>query len=275
MIDRPQTAAARFAGFSGAAMPSSATIDKSLLIEGLGKGLRVIECFSDAHPRLTASEAAGLAGLTRTAARRYLLSLVHYGYADSDGKLYWLLPSILRLGSSYLEAARLPRLVQPFLQRVSMQTGETANLSVLDGRDVVYLTRSNSPRIVSIGFHPGARVPAHVVSAGFAILSTFDEEQLEAWFTGAAFGQFTPETITDPQRLRECVAQARRLGYWLAEQYADIGLRGLAVPLKDRQGRCVGALSITFQAQAYPGEASRTRLLPELQDAAQVLRALI
>ena len=66
---------------------------------------------------------------TRTAARRYLVSLVHYGYADTDGKHYWLLPSILRLGQSYLEAARLPRLVRPFLQRLSMQTGETANFS--------------------------------------------------------------------------------------------------------------------------------------------------
>ncbi|NML44151.1 helix-turn-helix domain-containing protein [Ramlibacter sp. G-1-2-2] len=256
-------------------MEATAEVDKSLLIEGLGKGLRVIECFSDSHPRLTASETARLAGLTRTAARRYLMSLVHYGYAATDGKHYWLLPAILRLGRSYLEAARLPRLVQPFMQRLSMQTGETANLSVLDGRDVVYLTRSNSPRIVSIGFHPGARVPAHVVSPGFAILSTFSEERLAAWFADAEFGQFTPETITDPQLLRDCVERARRLGYWLADQYADIGLRGLAVPLKDRQGRCVGALSITFQAQVYPGDGSLVKLLPGLQEVAQLLRGVI
>lgn len=256
-------------------MAPAVDIDKSLLIEGLGKGLRVIECFSDSHPRLTASEAGRLAGLTRTAARRYLLSLVYYGYADTDGKHYWLQPTILRLGLSYLEAARLPRLVQPFMQRVSMQTGETANLSVLDGHDVVYLTRSNSPRMVSIGFHPGTRVPAHLVSPGFAILSTFSAEQLDGWFQGAQFGQFTPETITDGQRLRECVEQAGRLGYWLADQYADLGLRGLAVALKDRQGRCVGALSITFQVQAYPGDASLTKLLPPLQEAAQLLRGLV
>jgi IclR family pca regulon transcriptional regulator len=256
-------------------MAPTVEIDKSLLIEGLGKGLRVIECFSDNHPRLTASEAGRIAGLTRTAARRYLLSLVYYGYADTDGKHYWLQPAILRLGRSYLEAARLPRLVQPFMQRLSMQTGETANLSVLDGHEIVYLTRSNSPRIVSIGFHPGARVPAHVVSPGFAILSTFGDEQLADWFADAEFGRFTPETITDPARLRESVATARQLGYWLADQYADIGLRGLAVPLMDRQGRCVGALSITFQSQVYPGDASLTKLLPGLREVAQLLRGVI
>jgi IclR helix-turn-helix domain len=156
-------------------------IDRSLLIEGLGKGLRMIEAFSDDWPRMTATEAGQRTGLTRTAARRYLVSLVHYGYAETDGKHYWLTPGVLRLGQSYLEAARLPRLVQPFLQRLSLQTGETANLSVLDGHEVVYLVRSNSPRIVSIGFHVGARLPAHVVSPGPAVLSTFTAAALDDW----------------------------------------------------------------------------------------------
>lgn len=249
-------------------------IDRSLLIEGLGKGLRVIESFSDEHPRLTATEAAQRAGLTRTAARRYLLSLVHYGYADTDGKLYWLLPSVLRLGQSYLEAARLPRQVQPFLQRMSMQTGETANLSVLDGHEIVYLARSNSPRVVSIGFHVGARLPAHVVSPGYVILSTFAAPQFEAWTAAHEFGRFTPQTITDPARFREAVAHARELGYWSIDQYVDVGLGGLAVALNDRKGRCVGALSMTFQTQAYPGNSFLDKLLPALQEAATAVRAI-
>ena len=254
---------------------STAEVDRSLLIEGLGKGLRVIESFSDSHPRLTASEAGELAGLTRTAARRYLVSLVHYGYADTDGKYYWLLPSILRLGRSYLEAARLPRLVQPFLQRLSMQTGETANLSVLDGAEIVYLSRSNSPRIVSIGFHAGARVPAHVVSPGFVILSTFSADKLDAWMADRELARFTPQTITDLETFRESVATARRLGYWLADQYIDAGLAGIAVALTDRKGQPAGAISITFQMHVYPGDAALTKLLPALQDVARVLRAVI
>ena len=112
----------------------------------------MIEAFDDDHPRLTPSEAAALTGLSRTAARRFLLSLVHFGYAPTDGKHFWLKPRVLRLGQSYLGAARLPRLVQPFIQRVSMQSGETVNFSVLDGHEVVYVARSNSPRFVSIGY---------------------------------------------------------------------------------------------------------------------------
>ncbi len=254
---------------------TTAAVDKSLLIEGLGKGLRVIESFSDDHPRLTATEAGQRTGLTRTAARRYLVSLVHFGYAETDGKHYWLLPTVLRLGQSYLEAARLPRLTQPFLQRMSMQTGETANLSVLDGHEVVYLVRSNSPRVISIGFHAGARLPAHVVSPGFVIAATFAPAPLDAWIAAHDFGSFTAQTITDGASFREAVQVARQLGYWKANQYINVGLGGLAVALTDRKGRCVGALSMTFQGQAYPRDSSLARLLPALQEAALALRAII
>jgi IclR family pca regulon transcriptional regulator len=257
-------------------MPSAHApeIDRSLLIEGLGKGLRVIESFSDDHPRLTATEAGELAGLTRTAARRYLVSLVHFGYADTDGKHYWLTPSVMRLGQSYLDAARLPRLVQPFLQRMSMLTGETGNLAVLDGHEIVYLVRSNSPRVLSIGFHAGARVPAHVVSPSYVILATFGKQRLDAWIEAHDFGRFTPLTITEPQQFREAVMATRALGYRFVDQNIDVGLCGLAVPLSDRKGRCVGALSTTFQSQAYPNGSYLAKLLPALQDAAQAIRAV-
>ena len=253
----------------------AAQADRSLLIEGLGKGLRVIEAFTDEHPRLTATEMGQRAGLTRTAARRYLYSLVHYGYADTDGKHYWLLPSVLRLGQSYLEAARLPRLVQPFLQRLSMHTGETANLSVLDGHEVVYLVRSNSPRVLSIGFHAGARVPAHVVSPGPALLSTFSPAAREAWLAEHPFGKFTGHTVTDAAQFRESVMLAAQQGYGWVQQQVDLGLAGLAVPLTDRKGRCQGALSMTFQTQAYPQDAPLQRLLPALQEAALSLRGIL
>ena len=256
-------------------MAATKEFDRSLLIEGLGKGLRIIELFSDDHPRLTATEAGALAGLTRTAARRHPVSLVHYGYADTDGKHYWLLPSILRLGQSYLEAARLPRLVRPFLQRLSMQTGETANFSVLDGHEIVYLERSNSPRVVSIGFHPGARTPAHVVSPGFAILSTFPKAKLDAWIASHDFSRFTANTITDEATFRATVAAAGRVGYSFVNQYIDAGLGGIAAALFDRHGHCVGAASMTFQMQRYPDETVLTQLLPALQDVVKVLREVI
>jgi IclR family transcriptional regulator, pca regulon regulatory protein len=250
-------------------------IDRKDLIEGLGKGLRVIEAFDDDHSRLTPSEAAERAGITRTAARRYLLSLCHFGYAATDGKLFWLMPRVLRLGQSYLGAARLPRLVQPFIQRVSMACGETVNMSVLDGHEVVYVARSNSPRLVSIGFHAGARAPAHTVAAGTVIVSTFGDEALQRWVAKHEFAVFTPEGLSGAERFLDGVYAARALGYWIADQQLNMGLRGIAVALKDRKGDCKGAVGMTLQMQGMTREQTVARLLPLLQETAQLLRPLL
>ena len=256
-------------------MADSLEFDRKLLIEGLGKGLRVIESFSDDTPRLTATEAGERASLTRTAARRYLMSLVHFGYAATDGKYYWLLPRVLRLGQAFLDGARVPRIVQPFIQRASTECGETLNVGALDGHEVVYVARSNAPRVVSIGFHPGARVPAHVVSQGFAILSTLDDRALDEWIGAHDFATFTGHTIADPAQFRKSVQKARALDFWQADQNLDLGLTGLAVALKDRRGRCHYALSTTVLRQMYPDDLLVRKLLPVLRDVAESLRPLI
>ena len=250
-------------------------IDRKDLIDGLGKGLRIIEAFDDEHPYLSPSEAAGLASITRTAARRYLLSLVHFGYAATDGKRFWLLPRVLRLGQGFLEASRLPRVAQPFIQRVSAQSGETVNVSVLDGHEVLYIARSNSPRVISIGFHAGARAPAHVVTPGIVMLSTWPDAALQAWVAEHEFGAYNANTVTDPSLFVDNVHAARALGYWVTEAQLDAGLRGIATTLRDRKGACVGAIGMTFPMQRLSRAQSIDRFLPLLQEAAQAMRPLL
>jgi IclR family transcriptional regulator, pca regulon regulatory protein len=245
------------------------------IIEGLGKGLRVIEAFDDDHPRLTASQAATRAEITRTAARRHLLSLVHFGYAASDGKQFWLAPRVLRLGQSYLGAARLPRLVQPFIQRISNACGETVNVSVLDGHEMVYIARSSSPRWVSIGYQVGVRAPAHVVTPGIVMLSALPDADVERWIKEHHFVAFTSHTVTDPKQFRAQLRVARAQQYWTTEQQLDPGLRGIALALVDRKGVCRAAIGMTVQATSYDNAEMVEKLLPHLRDAAATLRPLL
>jgi IclR family pca regulon transcriptional regulator len=255
---------------------SATAIDCRDVIDGLGRGLRVIESFDDDHPQLTPSQVAERAGITRTAARRYLLSLVHFGYAGTDGKQFWLAPRVLRLGQSYLEASRLPRLIQPFVQRASAQCGHTVNASVLDEHEVVYIVRSAPPRWVSIGYPVGMRVPAHVVTPGVAILSTWSDPALDAWIGQHEFVAFTARTVTDARQFRAQVKQARALGYWHTEQQLDTGLRGMSVPLIDRKGRCRAAIGMTVPMPAYKSaEHMIESVLPLLQETAQALRPVL
>ena len=251
-------------------------IDRRDLIEGLGKGLRVIEAFDEDHAQLTASQVAERTQITRTAARRYLLSLVHFGYAATDGKQFWLAPRVLRLGQSYLGTARLPRLVQPFIQRVAQQIGHTVNASVLDGHEVVYMARSSPPRWVTIGYGVGVRIPAHVVTPGFVVLATLADDEFEPWLAEHEFVAYTPHTVVSRATFRSQVRQARALGYWHTEQQLDAGLRGVAVALLDRKGRCRGAVGTTMPMTAYRNaEHMLETVLPPLQEAAQGMRPLL
>lgn len=263
------------AGPPAASDPARPAIDAADLIVGLGRGLAVIESFDDEHARMTCAEVAERTGLPRTSARRHLLSLCHYGYADTDGKRFWLSPRVLRLGQSYLDSARLPRLVQPFIQRLSMQCGETANVSVLDGHEVVYVARSNSPRVVSIGFLAGARVPAHVVAPGPVLLAQQSEEALAAWLDRHEFAAFTASTPVDRAGFAEQVRLARRRGCGISVGQLDGGLSGVAVPLKDRRGECRAALGMTLQTTAWSEARIVEVLLPPLLETAATLRALL
>ena len=115
-------------------------------VAGLEKGLAILQAFDVDNARLTASAAARLSGITRASARRHLMTLTALGFTGTDGKSYWPTPKVLRLGTAYLHSARLPRIVQPFLQRVAAGTHEIAYLSVMDGDEVVYIARNGPNR---------------------------------------------------------------------------------------------------------------------------------
>lgn len=250
-------------------------LDRRDWIAGLEKGLSIIECFDEAHPRLTASQAGQRCGLTRTAARRYLLTLRHLGYVATDGKLFWLTPRVLRLGQSYMESARLPRIVQPFLQRVTAGTHEIAYVSVLDGDETVYVARNGPNRTMGTGFGLGARVPAQVTAAGMLMLSARPEDELEQWLTQVSLKAFTSHSIISKDRLRVEFARIRAQGWALSEQQLELGFRGIAVPLLDRHGDLVGGLNVSMPMGHEASTDAVDRVLPVLQETARALRNLI
>ena len=250
-------------------------LDKRDWIAGLEKGLSVIEAFDDANPRLTPSQAGERCAMTRTAARRYLLTLAHLGYVATDGKLFWLTPRVLRLGQSYLESARLPRIVQPFLQRVTAGTQEIAYVSVLDGDETVYIARNGSNRSMNTGFVLGARVPAQVTAAGMLMLAMGDAGQLAHWMETSVLKAYTSHSITSKDRFRVEFARIRANGWAISEQQLELNYRGIAVPLMDRHGDLVGGLNVSMPMGHESSEDAVKRVLPVLQETARAMRNLI
>ncbi len=259
--------------------PSSALPAPKLLardwIAGLERGIAVIEAFDEEHPRLTASQVGERCGLARTAARRYLLTLEHLGFVATDGKQYWLTPRVLRLGQRYLSSARLPKLAQPFLQRVSAAIQEIAYLAVLDEGEIVYVARNGPSRVMNSGFVLGARVVSHVTAAGLLLMSLRPPEEVRAWLAARELPAFTPYTVTDKAVFLERLTTFKRQGWGLSERQLDLDCRGIAVPLRDNKGDIHGALSVVMPIQHETTAAAVQRVLPALQMAAQGLRDII
>ncbi|WP_258398773.1 helix-turn-helix domain-containing protein, partial [Burkholderia multivorans] len=141
-------------------MPQPPIHERDLIV-GLQKGLAIIQLFTEETPRLSVADVARLAGLTRSAARRFLLTLVHDGYAQTDSRQYWLTAKTLRIGQAYVDSARLPRMLRPIVEKVASETREHVSVAVLDGDEVVHIVRSRIANVSSMSIRQGYRLPMY------------------------------------------------------------------------------------------------------------------
>jgi IclR family pca regulon transcriptional regulator len=260
-------------------MQKELTVDQSSgdrdFVASLEKGLLVIEAFDASKPRLTLSDVAKLTGITRAAARRYLLTLTKLNYAEFDGRYFNLTPRVLRLGYAYLSSASLSAQVQPFLERISEETGESSSAAILDGDDIVYIARSATRRIMSIGLGVGSRLPAHCTALGRAILAYQPEDEFRAYLKRVRLEARTPKTITDKSAFQDALEATRTQGYAIVSEELEYGLRSIAVPIVQKNGRVTIALNLSAQAGRVSAEEMERRFLPLLKSASETLHYML
>lgn len=237
-------------------------------VQALSRGLDVIRAFTAETPKMTLTEVAERTGLTRAAARRFLLTLVEDGYAATNGKLFWLLPRTLDLGFAYLSTLSFWDQAQTELTEVVREIGESCSASVLDGGEIVYVSRVAANRIMTVGLHIGSRLPALFSSMGRVMLADLPDADLDKRLAQGPFPALTENTITDPDVLRTTIKTIRGQGYALTNQELEIGLLSIAVPLRNRAGRVVAAINVSTHASRRTPEDLRTTVLPVLQRAA-------
>jgi len=214
------------------------------------------------------------AGHTRAAARRHLLTLAHLGYLDTDGRWFWLSPKVLRFSGSYLATARLPRAVQPTLNRLAGGSGESFSVVVLEGEHVVIVARSGSA-MQAYGLHLGARLPAHATSTGRVLLAAQPRRAFDAWMRGRQLPRLTAHTTVDARRFRALIEQVRQQDWCLASEEHELAVHAVAVPLRNMDGLTVAALNMVTTRERIEPRGLQRDLLPLLLEAARELRALL
>jgi IclR family pca regulon transcriptional regulator len=242
-------------------------------VQSLERGLAVICAFDSEHRELGLSEVARITGLTRAAARRFLLTLVKLGYMSfSDGR-FSLSPRVLELGYAYLSSLTLPEVAQPHMEVLVASVNESSSISVLDDLEVVYVARVPTRRIMSINLSVGTRLPAYATSMGRVLLAGLPEAELEARLPRIDVRPLSAHTITTRRELRDILERVRKQGWAAVDQELEEGLRSLAVPIRGASGDVVAALNVSVHATRGSMTTLRRDFLPQAQQAAEAIES--
>ena len=236
-------------------------------VAALKKGLEVLACFDRQHGRLTVSQTAVLSESSPASARRALLTLQAMGYLDSDGKHFWMAAKSLSVAHAYLASRPMPSLAQPLLDALSESTRESASLAELLQGDAIVIARSTARRSLSVGLGIGARLPGYCSALGRVLLASLPPAIAEEWLRTAARPALTARTVTEVDALLQMLKRCRHDGYSENDGELELGVRSMAVPVCNRAGTTVAAMSIAVRAERMEASDFREAFLPKLRRA--------
>ncbi|MBT2385111.1 IclR family transcriptional regulator [Streptomyces sp. ISL-11] len=251
-------------------MPSSAeprTAAPSGGVQSLERAFDLLERMADAGGEVGLSELSTSSGLPLPTIHRLMRTLVACGYVrQQPNRRYALGPRLIRLGES---ASRLlGTWARPHLARLVEETGETANMALLDGDEVVYVAQVPSRHSVRMFTEVGRRVLPHTTGVGKALLARSADDEVRALLARTGMPAATEKTITTPEGFLEALARVRESGYAVDDNEQEIGVRCLAVPVPDSP--TAAAISISGPAGRVT-DAATERIVPLLQQVAAEL----
>lgn len=233
-------------------------------VQSFARGLAVIRSFSAEAPSQTMTEVAQRTGLTRAGARRILHTLHALGYVEIEGRQFRLTAKVLDLGFAYLSSLPLWSLAEPYMEALVRDVRESSSIAVLNDREIVYVLRVPTERIMSINLGLGSRLPAYCSSMGRVLLADLKDEHLEDLLANTHLIARTAHTITDPTRLHSEILRVREQGWALVDQELEQGLVSFAAPIRGRNGRVMAAINIGMHSSRMSATEAQQEILPKL-----------
>jgi DNA-binding IclR family transcriptional regulator len=216
-------------------------------IQSVSRALGILELFSEERPALTTSEIAALTGLNRATAYRFCQTLLRLGYLE-ETQAFTFRPGLkaVSLAQAALSSRELPELALPALRALQEKTGETVNMALRDGADVVYVSRLLSKNLLALRLFVGSRLPAYASSLGRAMLAFLPDDELAQVLDQRDLEAITKHTITDRRRLLAELRRIRARGYALNDQELVVGIRGIAAPVFGVSGQPIAAINLSI-----------------------------
>lgn len=215
----------------------------------LANGLALLEMLAHSDCPRGVTELAAEIGLQKSNVHRLLQTLAALGYVRKSATMprYGCTLRLWEFGELIADRIDVRAVARPHLERLAKETLETVHLSILDGSDVVYIDKVDSPHPIRAYSRIGGRAPAVCVATGKALLAYMPPDQLTKLLT-KPLHRFTPTTITNPQKLMQELTHVRRVGFAVNRGEWREGVNGIAAVIFDHRHQAAAAVGITSPA---------------------------
>lgn len=220
------------------------------------RAIELLDLLATAPRGLSLKDLGENLGLTKSTAHRLVSGLVAGGLAEvsPETRRYRLGLKVIELSALILDSMDVREQAHPFMQQLSELSRETLHLGVLDHFEVLFVGHIESPESVRMAGRVGRIAPAHCSSLGKAMLATLPAADLDRYFLDRDLPALTPNTITDPGRLREELRVVQVRGYALDDEENRPGIRCIGAAVRDHTGKGIAAISISGPTFRFTAE---------------------
>lgn len=225
--------------------------NKSLLDDGIInsviRALAILDLLGQSDAELGITEISRELSLHKSTVFRLISTLMVAGYVQQNPKneKYHLGIHIAQLGMNVLNRIDLRRVAKPFLNELMSICNEAVHLGVLDKVEVIYIDKIDVERPLTMGSRIGGKSPGYCTGLGKVLLAYASKDAIEQLLSKGNLTRYTSNTITDHNSLIEHLARIRDQGYAVDDEEHELGIRCVAVPIRDYQGHVIAALSVS------------------------------
>ncbi|MDQ0338279.1 DNA-binding IclR family transcriptional regulator [Caldalkalibacillus uzonensis] len=242
------------------------------LINAVDRALRILDLFTDQQPELKLTEISKTLNLHKSTVHGLLRTLAYHGYISQNpetGK-YRLGLKFLEKSDRVLHALDLRKIANPHLQKIANKYGESTHLVILEGGEAIYIDKIEGHLAIGMYSRISKRAPIYCTAVGKVLVSEKPEWELKEIAQNQNYIMHTKNTIKNADELLEEIRRVRELGYGMDDEELEIGLRCIAVPVRNNTGSIVAAISISG-----PTMRLSNKVLPEVVDSMKKAAAQI
>ncbi|MFS0892022.1 IclR family transcriptional regulator [Peribacillus frigoritolerans] len=239
------------------------------VIQSVDRALRILDLFDEHTAELKITDISNQLGLHKSTVHSLLKTLLNHGYISQNpenGK-YGLGMKLFERGNHVIQSLDVRDLSKKYLMDLSVKTGQTAHLVILDGKEGVYIDKVEGPMAVILYSKIGKRIPLHCSAVGKALIAFKDQEEIKKILNEYVYFKQTEYTITDESEFLRELQQVQSQGYAVDNQENEPGVRCIAAPIRNHENKVIAAISLSTLI-ARIDEAQLETFIEQLEQAA-------